>query len=280
MDPVLFRVGDHAVRTYTVLMDAGLLAGLALAYFLWRRQKMTPAAFLDAVTYTMIGAVAGSRIGYVAAHWEYFSDHLSESFALWTGGMSFHGAFLGGCLALILYALIARKSFWQIADILATGLSLGAIFGWLACFTGGCAYGVVGNGFLFILLPDIYGIEAPRFALQLAGAMQSLIILIVLLLIVRTTRRPGVPFALFLLLYFGGQAGLELLRADESILVGSWRLGQIVDMALAAAGVLLFIFVRDRPEPAPDPNEAGADADTGLQNGEPIAETDTKDVEN
>jgi phosphatidylglycerol---prolipoprotein diacylglyceryl transferase len=246
MYPILFRIGEHAIRTYTVLIDAGLLAGLALAFWLWRRQKTSPAAFLDAVTWTLVGAVAGSRIAYVAAQWTYFKDHLFESVAIWSGGMSFHGAFLGGCLALALYALITRRAFWQIADVFVAGLSLGSIFGWLACFASGCAYGTVGRGFFFTLSPDIYGIEAPRFALQLAGAIQSLVVLIIVLLIIRAKGRPGVAFAIYMLLYFGGQAGLELWRADESILIGAWRLTQIVDLALAAAGALLFIVARDR----------------------------------
>ena len=274
MHPILFHIGDHAIRSYTMFMDAGLLAGLALAFWLWRRQERTAAAFLDAVTYLLIGAVAGSRIAYVATHWAYFKDHLSESIAIWTGGMSFHGAFLGGCLALALYALITRKPFWRMADVFIAGLSLGAVFGWLACFASACAYGVVGNGFLFILSPDIYGIEAPRFALQLAGAIQSLVVLVVLLLIVRAKGRPGLAFAVFVLLYFGGQAGLELLRADESILVGAWRLGQIVDLALVVTGIPLFIAIRERAHPAAEPPTAETEDDALIQPSitEPIEE--------
>ena len=246
MYPILFRVGDHAIRSYTVLIDAGLRVGLGLAFWLWRRRGLAPAGFLDAITYTLLGAVAGSRLAYVATHWAYFRDHVSESFAVWQGGTSFHGAFLGGLLALALVARVSRRPFWQMADAFAAGLALGSIFGWLACFASGCAYGVVGRGTFFMVSPDIYGIEAPRFALQLAGALQSLLVLGIVLLLAQTNRRPGMALATFMLLYFGGQAGLEWLRGDETILVGSWRLWQIVDLAIAAVGLVLFIFVRER----------------------------------
>ena len=259
MFPILFHIGDLAVRSYTVLIDLGLLAGLALAYWLWRRRQLPPAAFLDAVVYTLLGGIIGSRAAYVATHWAYFTDHLSESFAIWTGGMSFHGAFVGGCAGLALYAVVSRRSFWEIGGIFSAGLALASIFGWMACLAGSYAYGTVGNGALFFVSPDIYGIEAPRFAMQPVSAVQSALILAILLPLIMRGASPGMAFSAFLILYFGGQAGLELLRGDESIFVGSWRLSQIVDLTFAAGGVLLFIITRGQgPADKLPPNQESA----------------------
>jgi phosphatidylglycerol:prolipoprotein diacylglycerol transferase len=258
MLPILFRLGSVPIRTYTVLMYAGLLAGLALAYWLWRRRGLPPAAFLDMASWTLLGGVVGGRAFYVALNWEFFGARPAEALAVWTGGMSYHGAFAGALLALALYALASRQSFWRLSDAPAAGLALGNIFGWAACLAGGCAYGVVGRGPLFLLSPDIYGIEAPRFAVQIAGALQSAIVLAALLLILRFGGRPGLAFGAYLMLYFGGQAGLELLRGDETLYLGEWRLEQVIDAGLALAGLILIVVVRQLPAREKNTSELSA----------------------
>jgi phosphatidylglycerol---prolipoprotein diacylglyceryl transferase len=129
MYPVLFQIGDVTVRTYTVLIDLGLLVGLGVAFALWRRRGGAPGEFLDLAAVTLLGGVLGGRAWYVATNWSYFSVHLQDSISIWMGGSSFHGAFLGGILANLLYALITRRSFWPNGDIIAAGIAAGGIFG-------------------------------------------------------------------------------------------------------------------------------------------------------
>ena len=78
MYPVLFHLGGQPIRTYTVLIDLGLLAGLALAYWLWHRRRQAPAIFLDAVVCALFGAMVGGRALYVATNWPYFATHRAE----------------------------------------------------------------------------------------------------------------------------------------------------------------------------------------------------------
>jgi len=250
------------MRIYTLLIDIGLLAGLALAYWRWRRRGHAHVIFLDAVICALIGAVIGGRAFYVATNGAYFATHRAEILALWKGGMAFHGAFLGGLLALALYALLARRPFWDLGDAAALGLALGGIFGWAACFAAGYAYGIVGEGALFLVSPDIYGIEASRLAVQPLGIALSVVTLAVLLFLIKTKARPGLLLAVYLLIYFGGQFILEFGRGDESVYVGPLRLAQALDVLLALAGLGLMLFLRRRPlaEPA---SPAIAEADAG-----------------
>ncbi len=251
MYPILFRIGALPIRTYTVLMDLGLLAGLALSFWLWRRRGEPAALFLDAGAGALAGGIAGGRGLYVALNWAYYSAHRSEIAAFWSGGVSFHGAFLGGALALALYALLARRPAWSLADAGALGLALGGVFGWAACLAAGCAYGIVGQGALFWLSPDIYGIEAPRLAIQVFGIALSLLTLVVLLVLVKARAAPGQLLAVYLLLYMGGLLLLEFGRGDETLMVGGVRITQALAglLALAGAGLLLLLRLR-RATPA------------------------------
>jgi prolipoprotein diacylglyceryltransferase len=116
------------------------------------------------------------------------------------------------------------------------------------------------------LLPDIYGIEAPRFASQPAGAIHSALVLILLLALSRIRARPGLAFGAYLLAYFGGQFALEFLRGDETVYLGAWRLAQPIDAALALAGLIVIVVLRNRSaretpaelKPAPGVTEPSA----------------------
>ena len=265
MYPTLFSIGRLNIASYTVLLDLGLVLGLALTYWEGKRQLGNGTLALDLGLWAVIGGIIGGRMGYVAANWSAFSEDWGSIVRIWEGGLSFHGAYLGGLLALFVFAEFQRAgespvSFWQWGDVVTPGLALGITFGWAACLMAGCAYGHLGEGLGCAILPDIYGIEAPRFATQGGGLVFSLGLFTVFWLLRRRWPFPGAAFLMFVLLYFTGSFFLEFSRGDEAFYVGPWRLAQLVDvaLALAAAGGLLLLWraarqvpERGEKEPAP-----------------------------
>lgn len=263
MYPILFTIGKWSISTYTVLLDLGLVLGLVLAYLEGRRQGGGERAF-DLALWAILGGIVGGRAGYVLANWSAFSEDWARAFYIWEGGLSFHAAFLGGLLVMALYAALQSRgeepaSFWSLADTVTPGLALGIAFGWAACLMAGCAYGVVGEGFGHALLPDIYGVEAFRFATQAAGLGFALLLLLGVWLLRDHWPFLGVAFLMYTLLYFAGHFFLGFTRGDEAIYLGPWRLAQVFDFALvlAAAGGLLVLWWRataglaEAEEPAP-----------------------------
>jgi len=255
MYPTLFTIGNLSIPTYTVLLDLGLILGLLLTYYEGKRQLDRGTLALDFGLWVVIGGILGGRIGYVLANWSVYSEDWASVIRIWEGGLSFHGAVLGGLLVMILFAYLHRRNenpvpFWQLADVLTPGLALGIAFGWAACLMGGCAYGILGEGFGYAILPDLYGVEASRFATQAVGLGYSLLLFLGVWLMRRRWPFAGASFLLYALLYFAGQFFLEFTRGDEAIYVGPWRLAQVLNLVLAlAAGVgLLLLWWRWRAE--------------------------------
>jgi len=249
MHPILFTIGKYDISSYTVLLDLGLILGLVVAYLEGKRVLGNGEAALDAGLWTIVGGIVGGRIGFVLGNLEVFSENWARALRIWEGGLSFHGAFLGGLAALILVGYLQSRSAGQgfltyllkLADALTVSLAVGLFFGWAACLLGGCAYGATGEGLGYAVLPDLYGVEASRFATQAVGAAFSLLLLVVFWLMRRRWPFPGAAFLMLLLLYFGGVFFLEFTRSDEAIYVSGWRLAQVVDLALAVlagAGLL------------------------------------------
>jgi phosphatidylglycerol:prolipoprotein diacylglycerol transferase len=279
--PILFTIGKVSIPTYTVLLDLGLILGLVVAYFEGRRilgdggAAPVPSAAegLDVGLWVIVGGIVGGRIGFVLANWPVFSEDWLRAVRIWEGGLAFHGAVLGGLAVLILVGLVQGRSsggkgatLLGLGDMLVPGLALGLAFGWAACLLDGSAYGVMGEGWGYLLLPDLYGVEAPRFATQIAGLGLALILLILFWLLRKRWPFRGAALMMLGLIYFTAEFFLQSTRGDEAIYVGGWRLAQVFDLALAvlAAGGLLVLWWRARGEAI-----GVGDGDSGKEGVEP-----------
>ncbi|NIV39140.1 MAG: hypothetical protein GWN58_59905, partial [Anaerolineae bacterium] len=106
MYPTLFTIGRFSIPTYTVLLDLGLILGLLLTYYEGKRQLDRGTLALDFGLWVVIGGIAGGRIAYVLANWTAFSEDWVSVLRIWEGGLSFHGAVLGGLLVMILFSYL------------------------------------------------------------------------------------------------------------------------------------------------------------------------------
>jgi phosphatidylglycerol---prolipoprotein diacylglyceryl transferase len=278
MYPTLFTIGRFSVSTYTVLLDLGLILALVLAYSEGKRLLQDGEPVLDLGLWAIVGGIVAGRIGFVLANWSVFAEDWIRAVRIWEGGLSFHGAFVGGLLVMAASAWIRRGessvSIWLYADALTPGLALGIAFGWAACLMGGCAYGTLGEGFGHAFLPDIYGIEAYRFATQPVGLAFALGLFVGFWLLRDHWPFPGASFLMYLLMYFAGHVFLEFTRGDEALYLGTWRLSQVVDLVLvfaAGAGLLALWWIGpavlepENSQPGGDPpSESGAGQDASI----------------
>jgi len=251
--PVLFRVGNFTVTGYAALVDFGLLAGAVVACLAARRRGLKPARVLDATLAAALGGLAGGRAVYVLANWAYYQSHVRRALRPWDGGVSWHGALVGGLIAVMAYCAARRLSLRAILDVLAPGVALLAACAWIGCLLNRCAYGLEtypGQGLPWALsleLPDVYGIWAPRVVVQLLGAGWSVVTLVILLVVSRRPEFQGLGFPLWLVVYGAGSFVLGFARADEVAMVAGWRADQVVDLGLVVIGAVVSAAMESRP---------------------------------
>lgn len=243
MIPII-HLGPVTLSTYTLLLDAGIVAGLVWLMISARRLGPAEASrWLNAGLVTVATGLVGARAGYVVVNWAYFHDHLDEAVQLWLGGLSWHGGLFTGVLALIAWARWRNLPLAALADAAAPGMLLGLAAGWSGCLMVGCNYGreVFDPASpwrrLAAELPDIYGVVAPRLVSQAIVAGWALAVL-VLLLLLRQVRLPGGGrFLLALGLFSLGLFVIGFTRGDASPPVGPWRLDQAIDLSIAVAAL-------------------------------------------
>ncbi len=128
-DPIAIHLGPLAVRWYGLMY----LIGFALFILLGRyRIKQNPqGAFTismldDMLFYGVLGVILGGRLGHVIFYqFGYYLQHPLEILAVWQGGMSFHGGFLGVISAMALLARKYKLQWLAVTDFIAPLVPLG-----------------------------------------------------------------------------------------------------------------------------------------------------------
>lgn len=247
MKPI-FWIWKWPVTPYSLLMMLGIFIGFAIfAWFGGKRWGIDKA--LDAIIWGMIGGLVLGRLGFVVANWEYFSDNFKETWQLWKGGIAFSTALVGGLITLSLFAHFQRLNLMELLDLASLSLAPAQALGWWACHIAGFAYGKEWKGFLSFFLPDVYGVKAYRFPSQATGAIWSILLSILLLILYLKTRRSGDVFLAYILGYLPFDFSLRFLRGDIAKILGLLEPGQLVLICLFVFSLLLyFIYPRSSLE--------------------------------
>ncbi|HEY0147354.1 MAG TPA: prolipoprotein diacylglyceryl transferase, partial [Methylovirgula sp.] len=103
---------------------------------LWRRvPHPSQASIHDLVVYAAFGIILGGRLGYVLFYnLPVYLAHPLEIFAVWKGGMSFHGGLIGAMLGIILFARRVGVPILAVMDATAASVPIGLSLGRLANF--------------------------------------------------------------------------------------------------------------------------------------------------
>jgi prolipoprotein diacylglyceryl transferase len=140
IDPVLVAIGPFAIRWYALAYVVGILLGWRYARGLAARGEspLTPVLLDDFVTWAVLGIVLGGRIGYILFYdLAQYIEHPLRIFAVWQGGMSFHGGLLGMIIAMALFARRHHLRFFELTDPVAAATPIGLFLGRLANFING-----------------------------------------------------------------------------------------------------------------------------------------------
>jgi len=104
VSPEIFQIGSFSLRWYGVLFATGFYIGLQIINSIARREKLQPPVFDSLLIYSIVGTVAGARLGHVIFYepQAFLSDPL-RVFRVWEGGLASHGGVIG---------VIAGIAFW------------------------------------------------------------------------------------------------------------------------------------------------------------------------
>lgn len=254
------------IAFYGIIIGIGMLVGALIAYREARRTNQNVDDYVDFTTYTLVAAIVGARIYYVAFQWDYYRQNLLQIFNIRAGGLAIYGGIIASVITLIVFTRIKKKSFWLMADTACLGLVMGQVIGRWGNFCNREAFGGYTNNLFAMQLPvsEASGITMelldkvvkyngvdyiqvhPTFLYE---GLWNLGLFILLNLYKRHKRFDGEVFALYVLGYGVGRFFIESLRTDQ-LTIGSTgvAVSQVLSLVLAVLAVGFIVFKRKQAQ--------------------------------
>lgn len=264
-DPVIFSLGNVAVRYYGLLW----VVGIALSYFMVRRQyldkKIGEEKFDPLFFYCFFGMLIGARLGHCLFYEpEYYLHHIKEMFLpikylpdgswKWIGyqGLASHGGTLGLMIALILYSKRYRMHLVDVLDMIAVATPICACCIRLANLMNSEIIGKATNvpwAFVFERVDTI-----PRHPAQLYEALAYFVFFLGMLALYKYYKNPrqGFYFGLCLTEIFVFRFFIELLKEDQVDFEAgmTFNMGQLLSIPFVLIGLYFLFFYGRGKQPA------------------------------
>lgn len=246
-DPVLIQIGPLAIRWYALAYVGGLLLGWRYMRYINSSSKMgLPQVVIDDyLVWATLGIILGGRVGYVLIYnLSYFMDNPLSIFAVWQGGMSFHGGLIGIIVSIILYTRKNRSNLMNLADLTACAVPIGLFFGRIANFINGELYGRTTDLSWGVIFPN--GGPLPRHPSQLyEAALEGALLFAILWVMWRRKNclmMPGLATSIFLSGYGMARCIVEIFRQPDiqiGFFIGGITMGQMLSFPMFCAGLIL-----------------------------------------
>ena len=246
-DPVAIHLGSFGIHWYGLMYLTGFLAFLALGKWQITHRPWhgwTLPMLDDALFFGALGVILGGRLGYVLFYQSaYFMQHPADILAVWQGGMSFHGGFLGVVLAMAWFARKYQLSWLAVMDFIAPLVPIGLGAGRLGNFINGELWGRVTNTDYGLVFPQIDGLL--RHPSQLYEfTLEGVALFFILWAYASKPRASGAIAAAFLMGYGAFRFAVEYTREPDSylgLLSMGFSMGQWLSLPMLLIGAVLWI---------------------------------------
>ena len=268
-----------ALRWYALSYIVGIALGWMVIAAMIRRPHLWPndtpplehRHLEDLLTYIVVGVIVGGRLGFVTFYQPaYYLQNPLEIPMIWTGGMSFHGGFIGVVLAVILFSRKHKIPLPHLSDVIALAATPAIFLVRCANFVNGelwgrptdAPWGVIFPSEAAQHCPTVAEILCARHPSQLYEATLEGLILGLLLLYLCVWRGafklPWLTTGVFLAGYGASRFLVEFFRQPDAqfrgpenplgwaLDFGSWgvTMGQLLSTPMIALGLIVIMMAK------------------------------------
>lgn len=250
-NPVAFSLGPLSVRWYGLMYLVAFAQFMALGRVRIRQPHIAAAGWKkedldDMLFYGVLGVVIGGRLGEVLFYNPaYYFSHPADIIAVWKGGMSFHGGFLGVIVAMALWGHKRHKNLMDIMDFIAPMVPLGYAAGRIGNFINAELPGRIADPSLpwAMIWPNVDNL--PRHPSPIYQALVGGVLLFILLWWYARKPRPRMAVSGFFTLGYGcARFFTEYFRVpDYEVAFAGITIsaGQMLSLPMIAAGAVLLL---------------------------------------
>jgi phosphatidylglycerol:prolipoprotein diacylglycerol transferase len=250
-DPIAFTLGPLSVHWYGLMYLVAFIQFILLGRLRVKQPHIAAAGWKnedldDMLFYGVLGVVIGGRLGEVLFYNPaYYFSHPLEILAVWKGGMSFHGGFIGVMIAMWLWARRSGRQLFEVLDFIAPMVPLGYAAGRIGNFINAELPGRVADSSLpwAMIWPNVDNL--PRHPSPIYQALiDGVLLFIVLWLYARKPRPMMAVSGVFALGYGCARFFTEYFRTPDyevSFAGLTISAGQMLSLPMIALGIILLV---------------------------------------
>ena len=243
MHPVLFKLGDISVSSYTVMLIIGFLAAYLLCRAEFKRKGLSEDLFDFLFAACVIGGLIGAKILFLIENVS-FKEFIADPLRYRSAGLTCLGGLVGALILFWFIVKMKKVNFWLATDAMAPIVITYAIAR-IGCFLYGDDYGIPSNLPWAISFPEG---SPPTNERVHPTQIYEMLITAGIFVYVWKIRKKNMPVGMLTAIVFiltGAERFLsEFLRNTTPSFIPGVSLAQLMSLGLVVAGVLKLLQLR------------------------------------
>ncbi len=247
-----FTLFGFPVYYYGIILAVAILVGVIVANYIAIKEYLLLNIIPNIATSVIIGGIIGARLYYCLLNHSIYLKNPLEILMIREGGLSIHGAIIGGALVLFYQAKKNNIEFLKLCDICATGLPIAQAIGRWGNFFNSEAFGYPTNlpWKMFIRQPyrpdEYFNYEYfhPTFLYE---SLLNIVVFVILykFILKQQKHQCGVITAWYLILYSFVRIFTETFRIDCVKYIWNIPVPIFISVILIIASAL-FIYIKNK----------------------------------
>ena len=246
---ILCSIFGVNIYYYGVIMALAICVGVLVSdYFGTKFFSLKKETIIDLAPYLIIFGILGARLYYCVLNYEFYLRFPTEIIAIRHGGISIHGALIGGVIGLWIFAKRHKINPIKLCDVCAIGVSIAQAIGRWGNFFNSEAFGTPTNlPWKLYIAPQYrpipyqdYQYFHPAFLYE---SILDIVIFIILMLLVKSNKlkKDGNLALIYLILYSIVRILVESFRIDSVRYVLGMPVAIFVSIGIIIISVALLI---------------------------------------
>lgn len=239
-DPVAFTAFGIDVMWYGVLIGIGFFLAILLCYRRAPEYGIKSDTIIDFAVVLIPVSIVCARAYYVFFSWDHYRGDISAILNVRNGGLAIHGGIIGGIIAAVLFCIVKKISFFDLADLIFPTVALAQSIGRWGNFFNSEAHGGPTD------LPWAIEVNGqmvhPTFLYE---SIWCFCLFVFLSILMKRRKFAGQLTCLYGILYSAERIMVEQLRTD-SLMIGPFKQAQVLSMTVIVICVIMYITLQKK----------------------------------
>ncbi len=250
---IAFSLFSIPIYWYGITMACAIFISMITGNFLYNKinPNLQKDIIIDYAPLIILLGILGARLYFCILQHDYYFDNPLEILDIRQGGLSIHGALIGGIIGIIIASKKTKVPMLNILDALSCTTILGQSIGRWGNYFNSEAYGLpVKSQNWGLFIPETkrfsqfadYSLFHPTFLYE--SLLDFIAFLVLTFILIKSGKKyRGITFFAYLAIYSVIRFFIEKIRIDSALNIGSVPFAEIISVVLFLIGISGILFI-------------------------------------